>query len=159
MNWFKRLSNGMLALIIVALIVVLAFAIILPIGIKISKNGAAAANNWTAVFKNPPEISYEQLSRHTELYGEMCNPGDVIVTVKCKKQYEEIRVTVTLYEEGTDNIIQRTTQNADGNFNESSVKIIKDIKNKTYVFRYQPDPNTLETYDSYEIACNVTYYK
>ncbi len=163
MNWFKRFSNGVLALIIVGIIVVLSFAIILPFGIRISKYGNIAANRWTAAFKNPPEVVYEQLSRPTELYGVTCNAGDVIVTVKCKKDYKEVRVTVTLYEEGTDNII--TFNSTDGNGNpivEQATKIYTKSnigKGKNWIFSYPVDPQILENYDVYEIACNVTYYK
>ncbi len=158
MKWYKRLSNGLIAIIVVAVVAVLVFlgtAIIVP---KLNKN-KAADGFFTAIFKDPPRnehIVTKQDSRTGAINLHLYSPTDY--------EYLEIKLYLVV-------------KNADERyFDFDTISYIDDLgykRKEIFTFKaenikkgdfdfpqtYQPSKSTLENYRNYDFKLEIVKYK
>ena len=158
MKWYKRLSNGLLALIVVAIIAFVVFVALALIVPKVKQN-YAADGFFVALFKDPPR------NEHI-VYDQDRTTGEITLSVNAPADYEVLELQVKL-----------CVPRADGKYTDADIITYIDenglTKKEQKLFKFSnikkgvnkspdsflPNTQTLTTYKNYAIIIEVVKYK
>lgn len=160
MKWYKRLSNGLIAIIAVALVAVVTFLALVLVVPKLNKN-TAADGFFVAVFKDPPkdeQIIDIQNAKTGEISFKLENSPE---------DYKLLEIKVMLVVRNNDNIyhdydvisyedelgVKRTEQKT------ITIENVKKGSTVDFSETFQPSKATLKNYPKYGIFIKVVKYK
>ncbi len=158
MKWYKRLSNGLIAIIVVAVVAILVFvatAIIVP---KLNKN-KAGDGFFVKMFKDPP--------RNEHIYVDQDRlTGAITLKVDAQTDYDYLEINLKLvvpndehryFDFDTISYVDDSGYKRKEQFTFTAENFKKG--SNTFAQTYQPSKSTLENYKKYEIIIEVVKYR
>lgn len=158
MKWYKRLSNGLIAFIVVAVLVVVVFLATVIIVPRVRQN-YAAAGFFSAVFKDQPRDEDFVIEQDRKT-------GLITISLDSPSNYSELEVRFMLLipsEEHSYNEYDVLSY-LDENELPRKEQVLFKFKNvkkgeNLEIATYQPNEETLKNHKKYRIMFEVIYYK